>query len=506
MEPVLYWNEVAIEANRLSFTNLGPGGSIEQNGPTLGSRALGIIHLAMHDAYVGISRTSSFGFYLQNPPLPPPITGTPTIRHSHSAIIGAAYTALVSLYPSQVTFFNTKLNAITCLNISDPAFEYGCTVAREIVQLRANDPGNSDEGYTPHAGRGKHKSDPDNAQGYLGPYYGTAEQFATTSRHPLSNAPFSSGGRFDPAKTNYVRALRQVREKGIAIDQIGSLPAGANTRTPEETLIGIFWGYDGANRIGTPPRLYNQIVRIVAMNNNDLRNYANFPGDHTDPNDCDFDSAKNFANLTERNVRLFALVNTAMADSGILAWEQKYEHNLWRPVNGIREHDVSMGSTGNANTPLNDDCDPMWLPLGAPRSNNDGTKNFTPDFPAYPSGHATFGASALHMTRLFFGIPLGDRNRDDLFDGCFFVSDEFNGVTTDNNNTIRPVHKRQFADGLWQMIIENGLSRVFLGVHWSFDAFDTCERNQPIFDRNIGGADQGISIAEDIFQNGLHQF
>jgi len=50
MEHALYWNEVAIEANRLSFTNLKEGEVPEQGGPTLGSRALGIIHLAMHDA------------------------------------------------------------------------------------------------------------------------------------------------------------------------------------------------------------------------------------------------------------------------------------------------------------------------------------------------------------------------------------------------------------------------------------------------------------------------
>ena len=64
MEQVLYWNEVAIEANRLSFTNLQPGESPEQGGPTLGSRALGIVHLAMHDAYKGISGTTKFDFYL----------------------------------------------------------------------------------------------------------------------------------------------------------------------------------------------------------------------------------------------------------------------------------------------------------------------------------------------------------------------------------------------------------------------------------------------------------
>ena len=43
MDPILYWNEVALEANRVSFTN----GKKEQPGPTLSSRALAIVHLAM---------------------------------------------------------------------------------------------------------------------------------------------------------------------------------------------------------------------------------------------------------------------------------------------------------------------------------------------------------------------------------------------------------------------------------------------------------------------------
>lgn len=167
-----------------------------------------------------------------------------------------------------------------------------------------------------------------------------------------------------------------------------------------------------------------------------------------------------------------------------------------------------MGPIGT--TPINninDNCDTNWLPLGAPNSNNVGAKNGTPPFPAYPSGHATFGAAALHTVRLFYGIPVGHRGGDNLFENLHFVSDEFNGVTTDNKGTIRPKHKRRFNTidgGLWRMIIENGLSRVYLGVHWSFDAFDTNLLNgQPNLSANIGGVPLGLNIAEDIAQNGL---
>ncbi len=38
MDPILYWNDVSLEANRISHTN----GKDEQTGPTLSSRALAI--------------------------------------------------------------------------------------------------------------------------------------------------------------------------------------------------------------------------------------------------------------------------------------------------------------------------------------------------------------------------------------------------------------------------------------------------------------------------------
>lgn len=239
-------------------------------------------------------------------------------------------------------------------------------------------------------------------------------------------------------------------------------------------MVGVYWGYDGASGLGTPPRLYNQIVRLVAETR------GNSPAD---------------------NARLFALVNAAMADAGILAWDEKYKHDLWRPVVGIREHDRSMGPAATrANSNISDDCDSSWLPLGAPLTNKAG-KNFTPPFPAYPSGHATFGAAAFHVTRLFYDDVNQDR-KDDLFDGLEFVSDELNGVSKDNKGTVRPRHVRRFPRGLWQMIEENGFSRVDLGVHWVFDAFAVTDDGVPDLDRNIGGVPLGLNIAEDVFQAG----
>jgi vanadium chloroperoxidase len=196
-----------------------------------------------------------------------------------------------------------------------------------------------------------------------------------------------------------------------------------------------------------------------------------------------------------------------MGDSGLFAWKEKYHHDLWRPVLGVREHDPSTGPQAVGGNDLDACADPFWLPLGAPRTNTD-KKSFTPPFPAYPSGHATFGAAAFQMVRRFYTCD-PDQPDDIAFE---FVSDELNGKSKDRNGTVRTRHKRQFSS-LWQAIFENGQSRVFLGVHWVFDAFAAADVKNPdgsykdpadiTYAHNVGGVPLGLAIADDIFDNGL---
>lgn len=476
-DSILFWNDVALEANRISHTN----DKMEQTGPTLSSRALAIIHLAMYDAYAAIDSDAGSPYL---PDLPPPPTGASV----QAAVAGAAHATLSVLFPSQKDFFDVKLAEAG--GVLNPGHDFGRCVARAILQDRADDPRAGDAGYVPSFARGRHRVDPDNpAQGFYAPFYGAKSKgFAITERHELEPPPFDN--------QEYVRALQEVRGRGIAPELMGTLPSNLTKRTIDQTLIGIYWGYDGAAGLGTPPRLYNQIVRRVAVAR---------------------------GNAEAKNARLFALVNVAMADAGILAWDQKYIHDFWRPVVAIREHDRSMGLAIQARNDISNDTDTGWLPLGAPATNSMNQnftiqtaaafpynqaiigrlKNFTPPFPAYPSGHATFGAAAFHITRLFYEVPYGDREEDNLFSGLDFVSEEFNGVNQDNRGTIRPRHLRSFPRGLWQMVEENGRSRVYLGVHWIFDAFTVNEDGEMDLSRNIGGVPLGLTIAEDIFNSGM---
>ena len=220
-------------------------------------------------------------------------------------------------------------------------------------------------------------------------------------------------------------------------------------RTEDQTETGIYWAYDGTPRLCAPPRLYNQIAVLIAQQQrSDMMETA----------------------------RLLALVNVAMADAGIAIWESKYHYDYWRPITGIRESDPGTGPSGLGDG--NDDTvgDPSFSPLGAPSSNLVSV-NFTPPFPAYPSGHAGFGGALFQTLRRFYGT-------DDI--AFTFMSDEFNGVTQDNEGNVRPLLPRSF-ETLSQAEEENGQSRIYLGIHWSFDKTE--------------GIAQGRKVADYVFEN-----
>ncbi len=459
MDSILYWNAVALEANRISHTD----GLGVQTGPTRSSRALAIVHLAMYDAFAGAAKTPGvLPPYLAGLPVPPAGAGI------DAAVASAAYDTLFSLFPAQKPAFDAALAAAVIPAAGKATgTAFGKQVALAILADRAADPSASDAGYLPPVHAAAHQADPDTpGQGNHGPFYGAMSKcFAVSARHGLDQPPL-------PGDAAYVAALKEVRGKGIAPELMGTVPNGYPKRNVNESMIGVYWGYDGASELGTPPRLYNQIVSKIAIAR---------------------------GNNAGQNARLFALVNVAMADAGVLAWDQKYFHNLWRPVAGVRGHDASIGPLAVGGNVVDPDCDANWLPLGAPNSNKLAAKNGTPPFPAYPSGHATFGAAAFHITRLFYGVGKGNTEPDNLFDGLNFESDEYNGKTTDNKGATRVRQLRNFPGGLWQMIEENGRSRVYLGVHWVFDAFAVNGNNEMDLTRNIGGVPLGLKIAEDIF-------
>jgi membrane-associated phospholipid phosphatase len=313
------------------------------------------------------------------------------------------------------------------------------------------------------------------------------------SRHVAALAPEAPPREGSP---EYERDLAEVRVKGA----LNSKPDDHfAARTRRETNIGLFWAYDGARLIGTPPRLYNQIIRQIAVSDE--------------------------LNVAE-TARLFALCNLAMADASIVAWAAKYRYNIWRPVLGIQNH---------ARAPL-----PDWQPLGSPKTNpmramqgnaqrsletahsimgagasalarhaqqNGEARDqghggkipkplyrdaaFTPNFPSYPSGHATFGGACFNILKLFRGERPQTRKAPDVIRGQF-ISDELNGVSIDHfSGTARPLYPMTYGS-IGELIRDNDLSRVYLGVHWRFD----CNR----------GSESGSRIAQAMYENAYGRY
>jgi len=134
-------------------------------------------------------------------------------------------------------------------------------------------------------------------------------------------------------------------------------------------------------------------------------------------------------NSVEENARMYALLNFGMADAAINCWNIKYETEFWRPVAAIREADTD----GNASTVQ----DAGWLPLVA-----------TPNFPTFTSGHSTFSGAAATILAGLFG------------DSVSFTSGS-DGVANTRDFT-------SFS----QAANEAALSRLYGGIHFSFDNFE----------------------------------
>ncbi len=122
--------------------------------------------------------------------------------------------------------------------------------------------------------------------------------------------------------------------------------------------------------------------------------------------------------------RAFTLLNFAMADGFIAGFDAKYHFRTWRPITAIH----AAATDGNALT----QADPSWQPF-----------LLTPPVPDYPSTHTVLGWAAAEVLSDVFG----DRVRYET------TSLTLPGVT------------RSYR-GFAQAAQENGLSRVYAGIHF----------------------------------------
>jgi vanadium chloroperoxidase len=380
---ILYWNNVALDLNRLVTSNSING---PQNGPPSAARALGILHLAINDAYFAIKpdprgiATTYLTPNNANPAFRLPDVGT--ANDARLSVAGAANTVLLSLYTTRSAnvanattdllsqFLKQAAAAFRNLDTLSSSYRFGVAVGKamlDLLDIKPTEPGFDQDSYRPTPGKYRFDNDPtnpvrimpediNNPNGpkrampiYHAPFYGmTAKRLAVQhvidgvqTEHIVADPPVGFGIN-DMA--DYDSTFGELVREG------GAPGLNATKRTPDKTTIGYFWAYDGANLIGTPSRLYNQIIRKIAWQKKPA-------GGTAEATNADF-------------ARLFALVNVSLADAGIFAWQAKYNFEFWRPLSGVR------ADTGN---PM---VDPFWLELGAPATNTNQL-SFKPPFPAY---------------------------------------------------------------------------------------------------------------------------
>jgi hypothetical protein len=154
-------------------------------------------------------------------------------------------------------------------------------------------------------------------------------------------------------------------------------------------------------------------------------------------------------NSLAQNARMFAMLNIGMADALITAWDTKYEYSFVRPVTAIRNAD----NDGNPDTV----ADPAWSPLLT-----------TPGHPSYMAAHSAVSATAATVLAEFFGNDaIAFSSSAEVSVGGAVLTRSFNSFS--------------------QAAQEAGASRIYGGIHWSFD--------------NEAGLEAGHSIGEFISDN-----
>jgi hypothetical protein len=360
-----------------------------------------------------------------------------------AAVAQAAYRVISETFGEYQTTLDgvlaTRLGAISDGQAKTDGIALGNLIGQHYVDSHANDGHNLPDAYTPTDAPGHWSSDPlvlpDVQKGW-----GSDWGYVTPWAMPNSDHFDAVIDLPDLNSQEYTDAFIQVKAYGERVSGV---------RTEDQTRIGLFWAYDRPNLpgkagVGPPPVLFvENMIDIAAQ-------VGNTPAD---------------------NARLFAMATVAQADAAIAAWDVKYEEDFWRPIAAIRadaSHDDDNPETIE---------DPNWEYLGAPGFDpNSSDDDFTPPFPAYTSGHATMGGAIFKALELFYGT--NDFSVADASIGADPVTGQY--VLESNEagsggmrNYVRFTQEGPLAPGMEDSPEgENGMSRIYLGIHWLFDQQD----------------------------------
>lgn len=346
---------------------------------TTGSRTLAMVHVAVYDAVNAIDLTHEVFHVPARPRTPCSVD---------AAAAAAAHTVLSGLFTNSTAVLNAAL-AASLAAVPDEASRsngvfLGSYVGAQVLEWRADDMSmmSGMTPYVPGTNAGDWRPTFPDYQPAMMPHWYMVMPFAMTG-----------SGQFRPAappaltSAAYAAAFNDVKQYNV-----GNVAA-----TDEQKKIVWFW-VDMPGTITTAGR-WNRIAQSVATNTS-----------------------------VQENARLFAMLNVALADAGIGAWDSKYHFNAWRPITAIREADTD----GNPGTV----ADTNWVPYVVN----------TPAFPEYVSAHSMFSAAAASVLSNFFGtnnIP--------------FAVQPYNMMSTN-----------RFYSSFSEAAFEAADSRLWAGIHFSF--------------------------------------
>lgn len=242
-------------------------------------------------------------------------------------------------------------------------------------------------GYTPPSGLGKWQPTAPGFGKAMFPYWSKVRTFAIKEEEKLARPPIPYSE--DKASAYYAQGLEVYTR--------------TTPQTSEDRWIAEFWSDDVLGFTFSPPS------RWLAIANQAL--------------------ASEKSNL-ETGIMAAIKVGIALNDASVACWHSKYVYNLERPNAYIVKH-----------------LNPNW---NVASLNTNGFLPATPSFPAYPSGHSTFGAAAAEALVSVFGANYS------MTDRCHEARSDFQG-------------KPRSFDSFYDMAQENAFSRIYLGVHWRMD-------------------------------------
>ncbi len=470
-------------------------------GPTIGSRAYGMVHTAMFDAWAAydpVAIATQLGDDLQRPE--PEITEANKIE----AMSYAAYRVLADLFPSEVEIFNglmaeLGLDPNNTTTDTATAAGIGNVSAAELLDFRrvdgsnqlGDDPRGNGEPYSDISGyqpvnsadqrvdierwtpeRVPINAEPgeeDRIQQFLTPQWGDVTPFALDSGEqfrPVAPQPFLLvDGEVDLEAKTITLADGSVVE--ISKDLIGTIinpdfieqaeeivDISANL-TDEQKMVAEFWEDGGGTSF--PPGTWMTFGQFVSARDD---------------------------NTLDEDAQLFFTLGNAVFDAGIATWEAKRFYDYVRPVRAIRD----LGALGLIGTVGMDELTgeegfviEAW---GGPKL---GTRtilaeNFltyqTPDsdpsppFAEYTSGHSAFSAAGAEILKLFtdsdqFGASVTFEPGSSRFEPDVTPTDP---VT---------LEWETFSDAS----DEAGISRIYGGIH-----FEKGDNNGRTLGRQVGAA------------------